>query len=170
MLRRVALTRATRRIIPEDTILHSHRRENLKSYKETPGLSGPISRKTRQSLSYPVSHSNNSCINAWHQAGFKRCNRKNMQLKLRRSIYRMELYYNRKWTFFPINLISKQSPWYLCIKTDLRIMISIMCLPLALLVEWKPSVRAYMYKPLGNLGCDGDHVDLVTSSLIKERC
>jgi hypothetical protein len=27
------LTRATRRKIPEDTILHSHRRENLKSYK-----------------------------------------------------------------------------------------------------------------------------------------
>jgi hypothetical protein len=27
------LTRATRRNIPEDTILHSHRRENLKSYK-----------------------------------------------------------------------------------------------------------------------------------------
>jgi hypothetical protein len=26
------LTRATRRYIPEDTILHSHRRENLKSY------------------------------------------------------------------------------------------------------------------------------------------
>jgi hypothetical protein len=26
-------TRATRRTIPEDTILHSHRRENLKSYK-----------------------------------------------------------------------------------------------------------------------------------------
>jgi hypothetical protein len=26
-------TRATRRNIPEDTILHSHRRENLKSYK-----------------------------------------------------------------------------------------------------------------------------------------
>jgi hypothetical protein len=26
------LTRATRRIIPEDTILHRHRRENLKSY------------------------------------------------------------------------------------------------------------------------------------------
>jgi hypothetical protein len=25
-------TRATRRNIPEDTILHSHRRENLKSY------------------------------------------------------------------------------------------------------------------------------------------
>jgi hypothetical protein len=25
-------TRATRRVIPEDTILHSHRRENLKSY------------------------------------------------------------------------------------------------------------------------------------------
>jgi hypothetical protein len=27
-----ALTRATRRHIPEDGILHSHRRENLKSY------------------------------------------------------------------------------------------------------------------------------------------
>jgi hypothetical protein len=27
------LTRATRRNIPEDTILQSHRRENLKSYK-----------------------------------------------------------------------------------------------------------------------------------------
>jgi hypothetical protein len=27
------LTRATRRNIPEDTILHIHRRENLKSYK-----------------------------------------------------------------------------------------------------------------------------------------
>jgi hypothetical protein len=27
------LTRATRRNIPEDTILHSHRRGNLKSYK-----------------------------------------------------------------------------------------------------------------------------------------
>jgi hypothetical protein len=34
MLRRVTrvCTRATRRNIPEDTILHSHRRENLKSY------------------------------------------------------------------------------------------------------------------------------------------
>jgi hypothetical protein len=32
MLRRVVLTRATWRNIPEDTILHSHRRENLKSY------------------------------------------------------------------------------------------------------------------------------------------
>jgi hypothetical protein len=28
------LTRATRRNIPEDTILQSHRRENLKSYKD----------------------------------------------------------------------------------------------------------------------------------------
>jgi hypothetical protein len=27
------LTRATRRNIPEDTILHSHHRENLNSYK-----------------------------------------------------------------------------------------------------------------------------------------
>jgi hypothetical protein len=33
MLRCAALVRrATRRNIPEDTILHSHRRENLKSY------------------------------------------------------------------------------------------------------------------------------------------
>jgi hypothetical protein len=32
MLRRVVLTRATQRNIPEDNILHSHRRENLKSY------------------------------------------------------------------------------------------------------------------------------------------
>jgi hypothetical protein len=29
---RSVLTRATRRNIPEDTIFHSHRRENLKSY------------------------------------------------------------------------------------------------------------------------------------------
>jgi hypothetical protein len=28
------LTRATRRNNPEDTILHSHRRENLKSYTQ----------------------------------------------------------------------------------------------------------------------------------------
>jgi hypothetical protein len=34
------LTRATRRNIPEDTILHSHRRENLKSYNVF--LSSPI--------------------------------------------------------------------------------------------------------------------------------
>jgi hypothetical protein len=33
MLRRVVLTRTTRRNIPEDTILHSHHRENLKSYR-----------------------------------------------------------------------------------------------------------------------------------------
>jgi hypothetical protein len=29
----IRVTRATRRNIPEDTILHSHRRENLKSYR-----------------------------------------------------------------------------------------------------------------------------------------
>jgi hypothetical protein len=34
------LTRATRRNNPEDTILHSHRRENLKSYSVV--LSSPI--------------------------------------------------------------------------------------------------------------------------------
>jgi hypothetical protein len=32
------LTRATRLNIPEDGILHSHRRENLKSYIYNPGL------------------------------------------------------------------------------------------------------------------------------------
>jgi hypothetical protein len=32
MLCSVVLTRATRRAIPEDAILHSHRRENLKCY------------------------------------------------------------------------------------------------------------------------------------------
>jgi hypothetical protein len=32
------ITRATRRNIPEDIILHSHRRENLKSYKIRLGL------------------------------------------------------------------------------------------------------------------------------------
>jgi hypothetical protein len=39
------LTRATRRNNPEDTILHSHRRENLKSYKNFlfKGPSGPVS-------------------------------------------------------------------------------------------------------------------------------
>jgi ABC-type Fe3+ transport system permease subunit len=30
----LVLTRVTRRDIPEDAILHSHRRENLKSYRE----------------------------------------------------------------------------------------------------------------------------------------
>jgi hypothetical protein len=40
------LTRATRRNNPEDTILHSHRRENLKPYKATfvsqPALLGQL--------------------------------------------------------------------------------------------------------------------------------
>jgi hypothetical protein len=34
-------TRATRRNIPEDTILHSHRRENLKSYKKKRKFKAP---------------------------------------------------------------------------------------------------------------------------------
>jgi hypothetical protein len=33
-LRRNTITRATRRNIPKDTFLHSHRRENLKSYRD----------------------------------------------------------------------------------------------------------------------------------------
>jgi hypothetical protein len=36
------LTRATRRNNPEDTILHSHRRENLKSYRANVVPSSPI--------------------------------------------------------------------------------------------------------------------------------
>jgi hypothetical protein len=40
------LTRATRRNNPEDTILHSHRRENLKSY------GGKLVSLTRRSLLY----------------------------------------------------------------------------------------------------------------------
>jgi hypothetical protein len=35
------LTRATQRNIPEDAILHSHRRENLKSYKKRLNTTGP---------------------------------------------------------------------------------------------------------------------------------
>jgi hypothetical protein len=38
MLRCVALVRTTQRNIPEDTILHSHCHENLKSYKNRNGL------------------------------------------------------------------------------------------------------------------------------------
>jgi hypothetical protein len=38
------LTRATRRNNPEDTILHSHRRENLKSYR-VPFSSPPTTRR-----------------------------------------------------------------------------------------------------------------------------
>jgi hypothetical protein len=36
----LVLTRAKRRNIPEDSILHSHRRGNLKSYRNTYGLEG----------------------------------------------------------------------------------------------------------------------------------
>jgi hypothetical protein len=57
MLRCVAFVRATRRNIPEDTILHSHRRENLKSYNVILVSSTlqnveiePLSTKTRKSL------------------------------------------------------------------------------------------------------------------------
>jgi hypothetical protein len=46
------LTRATRRNIPEDTILYSHRRENLKSYKATQLLHSIIVRCTL--LQFPL--------------------------------------------------------------------------------------------------------------------
>jgi hypothetical protein len=36
------LTRATRRNNPEDTILHSHRHENLKSYKDLTMFVSPL--------------------------------------------------------------------------------------------------------------------------------
>jgi hypothetical protein len=45
------LTRATRCTIPEDTILHSHRRENLKSYKLI--VSIPTSFNCNKVLGYP---------------------------------------------------------------------------------------------------------------------
>jgi hypothetical protein len=38
----LVLTKATRRNIPEDAILHSHRRENLKSYIEKSGYKTDI--------------------------------------------------------------------------------------------------------------------------------
>jgi hypothetical protein len=40
------LTRATRRNNPEDTILHSHRRENLKSYMSGTNLTLPASTRS----------------------------------------------------------------------------------------------------------------------------
>jgi hypothetical protein len=42
------LTRATRRNNPEDTILHSHRRENLKSYKSVVVAQESATQKTRK--------------------------------------------------------------------------------------------------------------------------
>jgi hypothetical protein len=42
------LTRAIQRNIPEDTIVHGHRRENLKSYNELHGLQhGAVSSECR---------------------------------------------------------------------------------------------------------------------------
>jgi hypothetical protein len=43
MLRRVVLTRATWRNIPEDAILHSHHRENHQSYREMVSLNTCLS-------------------------------------------------------------------------------------------------------------------------------
>jgi hypothetical protein len=41
-----ALTKSTRRIIPEDDILHDHRRENIKSYISGPAT--PISSSNKE--------------------------------------------------------------------------------------------------------------------------
>jgi hypothetical protein len=46
-------TRATRRNNPEDTILHSHRRENLKSYKSSFHLG--LNRPGRDAIQSPLS-------------------------------------------------------------------------------------------------------------------
>jgi hypothetical protein len=53
------LTRATWRNIPEDTILHSYRRENLKSYNnrhhfETNSEMHNVNTRTRHDLHYPL--------------------------------------------------------------------------------------------------------------------
>jgi hypothetical protein len=55
------LTRAIRSNFPEDAIPHSHRRENLKSYKDTGGLTvdklhGVVSQKVELSLSRVVTN------------------------------------------------------------------------------------------------------------------
>jgi hypothetical protein len=44
------LTRATRRNNPEDTILHSHRRENLKSYNNETSFKFYLERSNEETL------------------------------------------------------------------------------------------------------------------------
>jgi hypothetical protein len=46
------LTRATRRHIKDDGILHSHRRENLKSYIEIKIISGSRARSVREACKF----------------------------------------------------------------------------------------------------------------------
>jgi hypothetical protein len=48
------LTRATRRNNPEDTILHSHRRENLKSYIDSIRLDLGIAAANLKKFKVPV--------------------------------------------------------------------------------------------------------------------
>jgi hypothetical protein len=62
------LTRATRRDIPEDAILHSHRRENLKSYKlhNVRGIpyhdsEAPVHRPASLWATHKV-HTKNTCV------------------------------------------------------------------------------------------------------------
>jgi hypothetical protein len=51
------LTRATRRNIPEDTILHSHRRENLKSYVHYQVHKNPRAKPIQSTRPNPISKS-----------------------------------------------------------------------------------------------------------------
>jgi hypothetical protein len=55
------LTRTTRRNIPEDTILHSHRRENLKSYNLTIDLLQQIEFKVK-CTAFIQMHSQNGSV------------------------------------------------------------------------------------------------------------
>jgi hypothetical protein len=58
------LTRATRRNVPEDSILHSHRRENLKSYKGHFVLLRSISYATTPAALPPLWNGSKNVYNA----------------------------------------------------------------------------------------------------------
>jgi hypothetical protein len=60
------LTRATRRNKPEDTILHSHRRENLKSYMFQLAFTEDID---QTSSFFPSSRRSTTCL--WHTVSIK---------------------------------------------------------------------------------------------------
>jgi hypothetical protein len=60
------LTRATRRNIPEDTILHSHRRENLKSYMRGSRFLSSALQFSFDSLNVATARSALSPLTIWH--------------------------------------------------------------------------------------------------------